>query len=200
MSVSPTTRSPILCALGLASLLVTMVLSRAASAQEVIVQQPAPPAVTLTVAPPPMMGPRIITDWEDGDPIPPGYRRIERTRRGAIIGGAVLFGSMYLVSVLVAAANDDAARASNTSPQTDALYIPAVGPFVQMMAKSNAALGNVALAIDGIAQSGGVALFVLGVAVPKTMLMRETVDNKPTLQVLPLMAKGATGLRLVGSF
>jgi hypothetical protein len=145
-------------------------------------------------------GPRLITDWEEGEPIPPGYRRVERTRRGLIVGGSVLFGSMYLVSVLVAAANDDVARNNGTSSPTDALYVPAVGPFVQMLLKSNGALGNVALAMDGLAQCGGIAMFVVGLAVPKALLIRETLENGPTLRMAPLLAKGTTGLSLVGTF
>ncbi|MEO8427990.1 MAG: hypothetical protein ABI651_12845, partial [Verrucomicrobiota bacterium] len=44
--------------------------------------------------------------------------------------GAVTFGCLYLLSLLIAAANTDAAKADNRSSEADALYIPAIGPFV----------------------------------------------------------------------
>lgn len=33
-------------------------------------------------------GPRVITDWNEGEPIPRGYRPVQRTRAGLVAGGA----------------------------------------------------------------------------------------------------------------
>src|ERR1700676_408234 len=50
-----------------------------------------------------LSGPRTIGDWKEGDPVPDGYRTATRVRRSAIIGGAVTFGVLYLLSALAAA-------------------------------------------------------------------------------------------------
>src|SRR5688572_20967179 len=57
-------------------------------------QQTQPTYVPQSVA---MSGPREINNWNEGDPIPPGYRPVERTRKGLIIGGAITFGSLWMI-------------------------------------------------------------------------------------------------------
>src|SRR5690349_4987127 len=51
-----------------------------------------------------LSGPREISEYEEGDPIPPGYHAESKVRKGLVIGGAVTFGVMYILSVLVGAA------------------------------------------------------------------------------------------------
>ena len=143
-------------------------------------------------------GPRVITDYEDGDPVPAGYHPVQRTRKALVIGGAVTFGCLYFISLLIAAANTDAAKADNRSSEADALYIPAIGPFVQM-ARTSSATANVFLALDGIAQAGGVAMFVAGIAMPKTVFVRDA-STSPTLHLAPLLGRGSTGMAVVGTF
>src|SRR5262245_51620128 len=65
-----------------------------------LAQQTQPSYVPQSVA---MSGPAEIHTIREGAEIPPGYTPVERTRRGMIAGGASLFGSLYLISVLVAA-------------------------------------------------------------------------------------------------
>ena len=143
-------------------------------------------------------GPRVITDYEEGDPFPAGYHPVQRTRKGLVVGGAVTFGCLYLISLLIAAANTDAAKADNRSSEADALYIPAIGPFVQM-ARTSSATANVFLALDGIAQAGGIAMFVAGISMPKTVLVRDA-STSPTLHLAPLVGRGSTGLAVMGTF
>jgi hypothetical protein len=143
-------------------------------------------------------GPRVITDYEEGDPVPAGYHAAQRTRKGLLIGGAVTFGCFYFISLLVAAASTDAAKADNRSSEVDALYIPAIGPFVQM-ARTSSATANVFLALDGIAQAGGVAMFVAGISMPKTVLVRDA-STAPTFHLAPLLGRGSTGVAVLGTF
>src|SRR3954469_8973442 len=57
-----------------------------------------------------LSGPRMIKDWDENQPIPPGYHRDTRVRKGLVIGGAILFGVPYLYSAGFAAIGDDVTR------------------------------------------------------------------------------------------
>lgn len=143
-----------------------------------------------------LSGPREIKDYQEGDPIPPGYRPVERVRKGLIIGGAVTFGSIYLINALVAAAASDAGDGNELA----ALWVPAIGPFIQM-ANTSSAVGNVFLALDGIAQSAGLAMLIVGIASPKTILVRNDLGEiKPTIRPMPLVGQGMSGAGIVGTF
>lgn len=146
----------------------------------------------------PVEAPRTI-DWQDGEPAPRGYHVVERTRTGLVVGGAVTFGCLYLITLLVAAGNTDAANKDHTSSTTDALYIPAIGPFIQMT-KSGSATANVFLLVDGVAQTAGVAMFVAGLTWPKTVLVRDGSTGAPKLAAVPLVGPGMSGAGLLGTF
>lgn len=198
-----------------------------ASAQEQVVQlPPAPPPVTAPAQPPPTVviqyqqqapyqapvyqappqapatnvfpqqgfsGPRIIRDWDDSRPIPPGYHAEERARLGLVIGGAVTFGTMYLFTALGASISNDAGTPAN------ALYVPGVGPFIQMaQCQGCSATGSFFLAVDGVVQVGGIAMFIAGLAAPKTVLVRN--DFGLDLHFVPVVARDRTGLALLGRF
>ncbi len=145
-----------------------------------------------------MSGPRIITDWEDGEPIPQGYHRTTRARTGMIVAGAVTFGTLYLISLLVASAGSDVANAGGTTNPVASLYIPAIGPFIQMT-NSSTATGNVFLAIDGIAQSAGLAMLIYGITSPRTVLVRN--DLATQLVVTPMhVGQSGYGLGVFARF
>jgi hypothetical protein len=140
-------------------------------------------------------GPRIIKGWDDAQPIPAGYHLESHARTGLVVGGAVLFGTMYLISALVAAGDADAH--SGSSNPAGALWAPAIGPFIQMTQTSSATAG-LFLAIDGLAQIGGIAMFTAGLASPRTDLVRN--DFGLHLSVAPIVGRDHTGLGLVGTF
>ena len=144
-----------------------------------------------------LSGPREIKDWSEGDSIPPGYRPVERTRKGLVVGGAVTFGTMYLISAMVAAAGDDASK-YNTSGKNElaALYIPAFGPFIQM-ANTESSSGKFLLAVDGIAQTAGAAMFIIGLTSPKTVLVRNDLAE---VRVTPVVTASTAGAGLTGTF
>src|SRR6185436_1750072 len=111
-------------------------------------QQPYPPP-QLMYAPP---GPRYIKDWEEGQPVPYGYHPESRARKGLVIPGAVVLGVAYLLSTLVASEDSNSTYGQD---RYEALYIPVLGPFIQLFSDSNAPGDNQAFAIDALAQSAG---------------------------------------------
>jgi hypothetical protein len=147
-----------------------------------------------------LSGPRVIRDYEDGDQIPPGYHAESRVRTGLVVGGAVTFGVLYLLSVLVGAAISDTNKAignSSSRDNGDFLYVPVAGPFLQMT-KTDSSSGNVTLAIDGIAQAAGATMFIVGITSPKTVLVRNDLGE---VHVMPMkMGTNGGGLGLVGTF
>lgn len=144
-----------------------------------------------------LSGPRIIKDYEEGEPIPPGYHAESRVRSGLVVGGAVTFGVMYLLSVLVGAAISDTNKAIGGKETGDLLYIPVAGPFLQMT-KTESSSGNVTLAIDGIAQAAGATMLIVGITSPKTVLVRNDLGE---VRVMPMrMGDKGGGLGLVGTF
>jgi hypothetical protein len=145
-----------------------------------------------------LSGPRIITDWEQGEPIPPGYHPRTRARTGMIVGGAVTFGVLYMFTALVAAAGADSAQTNGTSNQYGALWIPGVGPFLQMT-NTSSATGNYVLAIDGIAQCAGLAMLIYGISSPRTVLVRDDLATKPLIAPMKIGQDGY-GLGVLGRF
>ena len=171
-------------------------------------QQTQPSYVPQSVA---LSGPATIGDYEEGAPMPAGYHPERRTRRGLVIGGAVTFGTLYLVSAMSAAIAADTtsyqcadgsypygstANCRRASNPLAALYAPVVGPFIQM-GSTDSSTGRMFLAIDGAAQAAGAAMFIYGLASPKTVLVRNDLGS---VRVVPQVAKGSSGVALVGEF
>lgn len=156
-------------------------------------QQTQPSYVPQSVA---LSGPRIITDWEDGEPVPPGYHPSTRIRKGPVVSGAIVFGIFYMFSTLAAAVGSDTGGSSGNAEA--ALWVPGIGPFIQMGATTSA-IGNWFLAIDGLAQTGGLALLIYGLASPRTVLVRNDLGLHVVPRVMAL-GHGGGGLGLVGSF
>lgn len=177
---------------------------------------PPPPGFEPQIAPQPMppqgyyvpqsvanSGPRRITDWEEGEPIPPGYHPVTRIRKGLVIGGAVTFGVIYLTNVLVAVIHSDACKSLDcTSTSLKPLYAPIVGPFIQMGSTSSAT-GNFFLVLDGLLQAGGVAMLIAGIAAPKTVLVRNDLALTKKLEIRPTpmtFGPSSAGFGFVGKF
>jgi hypothetical protein len=162
-----------------------------------VYQQVQPSYVPQSVA---FSGPRVITDWSEGEPIPPGYHESTRIRKGLVIGGAVLFGTTYLLT----AASASVVEGCNCGGNVASLFVPGVGPFIQMAQTGNTALSSFWLAFDGIAQLGGITMFVVGLAAPKTVLVRNDLGSNPKkdfhLALAPMVAPGREGMGVIGTF
>ncbi|CAN5301932.1 hypothetical protein BH09MYX1_BH09MYX1_38170 [soil metagenome] len=149
-------------------------------------------------------GPRIIKDYNEGDPVPPGYHPESRVSRGLIGGGLGMFGGAYLISVFVAAVGSDLSNACTsfggggcTNPLWP-LYLPVVGPWVTMGTAGGSATGMVFLAIDGLLQGAGAAMTIIGIVAPKTVLVRNDLGS---LHIQPTMVGGMNpGIGLGGTF
>lgn len=117
--------------------------------------------------------PRYIYDYEPGEQVPPGYHVETRAHRGLVIGGAVTFSSAYLLSILgaVAGATDGGKGPKKYLP----LLIPAAGPFVTIGTANSEGAGTALLMLDGMAQVGGVVLFIVGMSTDQELLVRNDV-------------------------
>ena len=162
--------------------------------------QPYPPPPQYVYPPQPYPPPQYqyqypaTLPYEEGRPIPQGYHTRTSVRKGLVIGGAVTFGVLYALS-LIAADADRQANQDGGSRKLEALYIPAIGPFI---ATSKVESGSTSvLILDGLGQTAGLVMFICGFAFPKTELVRNDLGS---VRVLPLMGKGQSGLSLVGSF
>lgn len=129
-----------------------------------------------------------------------GY--FSRPGRKLMVSGATLFTVTYLGTVLGAAIASDVCNAESALGCREAkwpIYIPVVGPFVQMgYISGNAAnTGRAVLAIDGVLQAGGLAMFIAGASIWGSS--RSTVVAK-RVQVAPYSTGSGSGLLAFGRF
>ncbi|WP_394844776.1 hypothetical protein LZC95_47985 [Pendulispora brunnea] len=155
----------------------------------IIVQlHPETGGIPTTVA---LSGPRILDDWEEGQPIPNGYHMETRIRRGLVIGGAIPFGIFYVFSLMAASISADA------QDNASALLLPALGPFIQA-AQTQSSTGQFFCALDGIVQTGGLAMLIGGLVSPKTVLVRNDLGFK--MELRPVATHTSMGVGLGGSW
>jgi hypothetical protein len=164
--------------------------------------------------PPPAapQGPYVIEDWEEGDPIPDGYQPESRIRKGLVIGGAVTLGALWVLTIVIAAAgqsieatDDELTTAVGGDPEADGrtegdwavLYIPVAGPFVGIATLDASGGGLAILIIDGVAQTGGLAMLIAGLAAQETRLVR---IGGAEITVTPEVGPNQTGLGVHGRF
>ena len=165
-------------------------------------EQPQPQAQPQSQLPPPP--PEL--PYTEGQTIPPGYRIVERSRKGLIIAGLVVTGVAWSFSVTAAVAAD-------YEDNSGFLLLPVLGPWLMLatggaddpncttdqdfeICQSNAPLRAV-LVLDGLVQTAGGVMFVLGVTNPTKRLVREDVS----FRVVPMkIGKTGNGLGVVGTF
>jgi hypothetical protein len=119
------------------------------------------------------------------------------TRSALVPIGASFFALPYLASAASAASaygTDD-----GTSSSRAALWIPAAGPFIQMGSAGSAGAG-VLLALDGLAQVGGLTMLVYGLASPPIFFAPSDDRSTPRISIMPLRAARASGAALFGIF
>jgi hypothetical protein len=187
-----------------------LVVSNAASAQDAPpAQQPLPPPAQQPYTPAPAaqpqpyvygqapapyayQGPAEIHNYEEGDPVPPGYHPVERTRKGPVIAGTIVFTTLYFFTAVAAMIDADG------DGNAQALWIPCAGPFIQMAKTDDSGLDSL-LILDGLGQSAGLALLIYGLASSKTVLVRNDIA-KTDLKIMPMRGAHFTGLSLGGTF
>jgi hypothetical protein len=142
-----------------------------------------------------LSGPRIIRDWEEGQPIPYGYHHEMRIRKGRVIAGSVVFGVMYLISAYSAAIGEDVADGGQN--KAGWLFLPVLGPFLEWSQTDSWTLRYM-LALDGVAQGVGLALLITGLLNPQHVLVR---NDLASMTVVPMkIGMDGSGMGLVGRF
>jgi hypothetical protein len=130
------------------------------------------------------------------DDPPPGYHTESRARSGLVVGGAVMFGISYVLSVTGAVAGS-----AGGSTEYNPLYIPVLGPFIALgsthtfEATNDAGtqvgrvFGAIGLIFDGLIQVTGASLIIVGVAARRDVVVR---DLPPEMPEVSFGAGGAT--------
>lgn len=136
----------------------------------------------------------VVLDYEEGQPIPEGYRLQTRVRKGLVAGGAGTFGGLWLASILAASV---ATSANEDDDKWMPLYIPVGGPFATIATVGSSSAGTLALMLDGLGQAGGLTMLIVGAALPEKRLVRENIAGT-SLSIAPTFT--GNGLGVVGSF
>ncbi len=145
------------------------------------------------------MGPKVI-DYEEGDTIPPGYRPGTRVRKGLVIGGSVMLGVGYLITIMAAGIGQLVNEVGNSgSKDFGPLLVPVVGPFIGMATTHPSTGGVFGLGFLGVVQTAGLGMLIGGIAAPKTVLLRNEVGGVK-FTVTPQFGAGTAGIGAVGSF
>jgi hypothetical protein len=137
--------------------------------------------------PPPVWQAPETLPYHEGSPIPAGYRVVEKTRTGFVIAGALTLGIPYVIGLSAVSTHD-----SNNGANW--LLVPAIGPWLAIAARRHVckyeagsisvndpvecttdALATTGLVFDGIVQTAGATLLVIGFALPKKVLVRQDV-------------------------
>ena len=142
----------------------------------------------------PIYMPEEISDYDEDRPIPAGYTRVERKRKGLIIGGSVTLGATFLVTAffgLIAGAVNEA-EGSNTDVAP--MFVPVIGPFLEFGETRNSA-ARFGLTMLGLGQVAGATMLIIGLTNPRTILVRND-----QLTLAPLVGDHASGLAIRGRF
>jgi hypothetical protein len=142
-------------------------------------------------------GPEEITDFDDSAPVPYGYTRVQRTRKGLIIGGAVTLGATYLATAFIGAVASDFLKAEGSNTDVAPLFLPVAGPFLEI-GQTDSAIARFYLALSGLGQTAGAIMLFYGLSNSRTVLVRN--DQLIVTSVAPMIAPGAAGLSVVGRF
>jgi len=114
--------------------------------------------------------------------------------------GAIMFGVTYGITVITAAAVSDICNADSSLGCRDAswpLYIPVVGPFIQMgyVSGNGSNTAKALLGIDGVLQGAGVTMMIAG-----AVLTAQGRSRPARYSVAPYAGGGTVGLVSVGRF
>lgn len=126
--------------------------------------------------------------------VPYGYTKVERKRKGLIIGGAVTFGVTYIISTMVGAIGQDLQENGESGYDMSAMFIPIAGPFIQA-GRSDSSTGRWWLVNLGLGQTAGAIMLYVGLTKPRTLLVRHD-----QVSVTPMVGDGATGMMVSGRF
>lgn len=141
-----------------------------------------------------LSGPPELTDVDHYQAPPPGYTEVRRTRTGMALGGGIMLSVAYFHCALVAAAMSENSYDQN---QGEALWVPVLGPFIQM-AQTESATGNVLLVGVGAVQLIGAIMLYRGTAYPERVFVRN--DLIGDVKVAPVVDANGAGVMMLGAF
>ena len=151
--------------------------------------------------------------YPPGNQPPPGYyqpgapppRQIvgskTRPRIGLIIGGSIMLGTMWVISSVAGGVSQTICEASSSFGCANTywpLFIPVVGPFIQMgyiPHDSTRSLALLGLAFDGLVQVGGLTMLIVGAAVRQRVPV-----YAQRWQLSPMLSSSGTGLAFSARF
>jgi hypothetical protein len=116
-------------------------------------------------------------------------------RRSLVALGATAFALTYLASTAAATTGYTADDGSDSSRAV--LWIPAVGPFIALGDHYDA-VASLFLVLDGLAQVGGLSLFVYGLAAPAPAATGATPAAR--ISLMPTYVRGGPGAAFVATF
>lgn len=160
----------------------------------------APPGYAPPPAPPRFTAPPPPARMDPDDP-PPGYHTESRSRRGIVLGGALMLGIPYLISAGVGAAG-----ITDHNRGIVPMLVPVVGPFITLetshvfegtrdqAATVGRVFGAMGLIVDGVLQVGGLSLVVVGLAAQKRVVVRDRDEPAAAVPTVSLGPTGATAL------
>ena len=108
-----------------------------------------------------------------------------------VIAGAVTFGTTYVLTVL------NGAFVGGFLEGAEPMFVPIVGPFIAVGTFESSPEMDAVLVISGLAQAGGVAMFITGFAAPRPILRRDEVALTG-IRLEPWVGPGGAGLSVVG--
>jgi hypothetical protein len=133
--------------------------------------------------------PPEIEDFNEEKPVPAGYTKVTRVRRGMLYTGIPIWAGFYALSILTSIAG---VRSGDSA--YGALVVPVAGPFITS-ALENERDATAILFFLGLGQVTGATLTTLGFLLPKHVLVREELaKGSPRLTLQPLVAPNMTGL------
>lgn len=189
-----------------------------AHAQTTVVTPAAPvpsPPQPVVVQPPPQEPARVEVHTPAAAPAPQPVvvdnsgaetnRHLLRSSRALIASGVTLFGVTYLSTVIAAAVTSDVCAADASLGCREAawpIYIPVVGPFVQMgyVSGTGANTARALLAIDGVLQGGGIAMAVAGIVMGTAAASSGSRPAYSRFLMTPGTVGSGSGLVAMGRF
>jgi hypothetical protein len=120
-----------------------------------------------------------------------------RPRPAAVWGGASLFALTYVASAFSATTGYTAD--DGTTSSRAAMWVPLVGPFVTL-GSTRPAGEDALLVLDGLAQLGGLTLFVYGLTASTPAVVPRDASGRVTLSIAPRVDRRDTGASIVGTF
>jgi hypothetical protein len=130
-------------------------------------------------------------------PAPASARAPLPPRPAAVWGGASLFALTYVASAFSATTGYTAD--DGTTSSRAAMWVPLVGPFVTL-GSTRPAGEDALLVLDGLAQLGGLTLFVYGLTASTPAIVPRDASGRVTLSIAPLLDRRTAGAGLMGSF